>query len=312
MPEISNPNRRKLSTFVFKETVFEYLSGHLNRHQTGAFEEYMRQNPAENAEIERMQNAIAYCAKLRETTLSEEVLGQVLNHREPVDLFLALLDWRKWPDSMRWSIEAAFAAFVVLVLVVALPWGTWIKNLKSDDKLTLARGSAPVSDDAEAKQSLNTQNGYASVTPISVNKDPVPPPAELKPVEAADVKAETLSNKPTRSDLAVSNDVQLSGRNFKGELYRIDMEFADLDTLTPALVEKLTALGAQRAGQVELGTRQTKESYFHFSLPTGAMEPFLTELKSHGSYKLSREAHRRVMPEGISRVILRIKKAEGP
>lgn len=92
----------------------------------------------------------------------------------------------------------------------------------------------------------------------------------------------------------------------KGLLYRIIMTSESAETVSADVVAKLTAMGAEKAGQVELGWRKKNPdgNYFHFTMPDASYNELVKTLGGYGPVRIYKNPHERVMPEGQIRIIL--------
>jgi hypothetical protein len=91
-----------------------------------------------------------------------------------------------------------------------------------------------------------------------------------------------------------------------GVLYRGTISVTNIQAVTPKLVEKVQELGGRKAGQVELGWFKGDSSYFHFTMPESRYEELQEFFKEYGKLTIQQEAHERVMPEGIRRIIITV------
>ena len=87
-------------------------------------------------------------------------------------------------------------------------------------------------------------------------------------------------------------------------VYRMVMFVDNVDKITPELVKMMKTLGAEKAGEVELGWRRKGGSYFHFTIPQSNNQLLQDSLKKYSNFNLIKSSHPRVMPDGIERFIL--------
>lgn len=87
------------------------------------------------------------------------------------------------------------------------------------------------------------------------------------------------------------------------------MKLDNLDETVPNIVQTIKELGGIKAGQVELGWRKPKGSYFHFSLPESNYERLMKILRNFGPVQIYKDPHSRLMPKGKVRFILWIEDA---
>ncbi len=126
---------------------------------------------------------------------------------------------------------------------------------------------------------------------VAAVKPPVPTPvAPAKPVPVAAVAAP-----------AVPSSVPKSSRSF---VYRAFMTLSDLEDIAPKITQQIKELGAEKAGEVELGWRRGSGRYYHFTIPEASEQKLLENLRVYGPVRISKDPHPRVMPEGQVRFIL--------
>lgn len=90
----------------------------------------------------------------------------------------------------------------------------------------------------------------------------------------------------------------------RGFVYRAFMTLSDLESVAPKITQQLKELGAEKAGEVELGWRRGTGRYYHFSVPENNEQRLLETLRGYGPVRISKDPHPRVMPEGQVRFIL--------
>jgi hypothetical protein len=135
-------------------------------------------------------------------------------------------------------------------------------------------------------------------TPVEASETKV---AEAKPVE---------SPEPGTTETTETAETKAVAPAKKGNayLYRMTMYVDDVDTVTPEIVNLISSMGGQKAGEVELGWRRKGGSYFHFSVPEANSPKMQEGLKKYAPFNIVKSAHPRVMPEGIERYILWVEK----
>jgi hypothetical protein len=82
------------------------------------------------------------------------------------------------------------------------------------------------------------------------------------------------------------------------------MSIGRLDELSPKIVVQIKELGAEKAGEVELGWKRGTGRYFHFAIPEANEARLLEVLRAYGPVRISKDVHPRVMPAGQLRFIL--------
>ncbi len=134
--------------------------------------------------------------------------------------------------------------------------------------------------------------------PVAAVKPPVvtaPTPATPKPVTP--VTAAT----PTTAVQAAQVAPAVRGRGF---VYRAFMTLSDLETAAPKITQQVKELGAEKAGEVELGWKRGTGRYYHFTMPEANEQKLLEALRAYGPVRISKDPHPRQMPEGEVRFIL--------
>ncbi|MCB0384557.1 MAG: hypothetical protein KDD43_04120, partial [Bdellovibrionales bacterium] len=136
-------------------------------------------------------------------------------------------------------------------------------------------------------------------------KTPDPKAPDSPPPGVQVAGAEPKSGEAQESDEEDAEKPTTEERKpLKGFVYRAFMSLEELDAKTPEIVQGVQGLGGAKAGQVELGWRKPKGSYFHFSLPESNYEEMVKLLRNFGPVRIYKDPHWRVMPEGKIRFIL--------
>jgi hypothetical protein len=110
-----------------------------------------------------------------------------------------------------------------------------------------------------------------------------------------------LATAPTTVATNVATNVAKSSRSF---VYRAFMTLSDLEDITPKITQQIKELGAEKAGEVELGWRRGSGRYYHFTIPENSEQRLLESLRVYGPVRISKDPHPRLMPEGQVRFIL--------
>ncbi|MBK8202190.1 MAG: hypothetical protein IPK68_07705 [Bdellovibrionales bacterium] len=116
---------------------------------------------------------------------------------------------------------------------------------------------------------------------------------EVESSGTADVDSEDRAQSSTQSDKPMKNFV-----------YRAFMKLDKLEDGSSQIASEIKRLGGVKAGQVELGWKKPKGSYFHFSIPESNYEELLKILRTFGPVRIDKEPHWRVVPQGQIRFIL--------
>jgi hypothetical protein len=141
--------------------------------------------------------------------------------------------------------------------------------------------------------------------PVQVAENDAP-----KPPAAPTPKAETA--KPVAVAASDEGTSEQGSREEKprGFVYRAFMTLPDLEDVGPKITEDLLSLGAEKAGEVELGWKRGTGRYYHFELPEENEKKVLERLQVYGPVRISKDPHPRIMPEGQVRFILWVESAD--
>jgi hypothetical protein len=282
-------------------------------------------------ELESLREGLGYCSRLAETRISVPLLQEIRDYKS----FWARLKeghlWRSWPDAVKWGLEALVISVVAAGVAMVIPWKRISQVLpKASNQFVLFEVNKeikpkPEAEDVEADQSA-TADGRAvpTVAPeVPETTETVTPPegkkssekvAETKPTAEPkeSLSAPAAATTPPASTESSEVTGEESGapaasadrKPMKGYVYRAFMTVEGVDGKTAEITQSLQALGGTKAGQVELGWRKAKGSYFHFSLPESNYEEVVKLLRNFGPVRIYKDPHWRVMPEGKIRFIL--------
>lgn len=154
----------------------------------------------------------------------------------------------------------------------------------------------------------------AKPTPVVIaHQTPIAPKPTLAPVATpmAVAAAQMTAPKPptqpppaTTAASAVPATAAASSKSSRSFVYRAFMTLGDLENVAPKITQQIKELGAEKAGEVELGWRRGTGRYYHFSMPDANEQKLLETLRAYGPVRISKDPHPRVMPEGQVRFIL--------
>jgi cytoskeletal protein RodZ len=141
-------------------------------------------------------------------------------------------------------------------------------------------------------------------TPAPVVSVATAPAVKTNAPVSAPVNRPNATPKPVATSAAASPTVVSSEKASRGYVYRAFMTLADLENVTPKITQQIKELGAEKAGEVELGWRRGSGRYYHFSMPESNEQRLLETLRGYGPVRISKDPHPRVMPPGQVRFIL--------
>lgn len=357
--------RRKLTTFLCQEMLYDYVTGRLDNERKTDVEKFLEEDKVSKETLKSVQTGIEYSEKLSRADVSQSLLQKLSESENARTAANRVANWKTWPESVRWSLSALTISIVVAGLVAVIPWQK-LPSLNAKDKAgevvladipvaeNIETSGEPAADETEGSGDLEETSGdehdapgthevadiptlpeppvkaIAEVQTIKAKPTPLAPSvnpsvAVAKPTDivakppAEPAKPSVAAVKPPVEDTAQPTDETASSQEAvteapaaaaakekkpRGFVYRAFMNLPNVDAVTPEVVEKLKAFGAEKAGEVELGWRRGNGSYFHFTLPESNEESALEMLRTYGPVRISKDPHPRVMPEGQVRFIL--------
>ncbi|MCB0366087.1 MAG: hypothetical protein H6624_17835 [Bdellovibrionaceae bacterium] len=325
--------KRKLSRFLCREMLYDFVTNSLDDSRRKAVEDFLKQDFDTQQDLENLKEGIKYCSDLGETKISLPLMQEIRDYKGFWGRLKEGRLWSSWPDSIKWGIEAVAISAVAAIVAMVIPWKkvsqifpktdsqVVLVEVKKEDKEKDLHGEkvAGMADQGEGRVTpslppevpkesqvvplpdVKTEPGKPEPDkkPQTKPPDSAPPEAaatsaEKKPVEVQQESDDEEGEKPTNQDR----------KPLKGFVYRAFMSLEELDAKTSEIVGGIQALGGAKAGQVELGWRKPKGSYFHFSLPESNYEEMVKLLRNFGPVRIYKDPHWRVMPEGKIRFIL--------
>lgn len=321
MPEITdNPKNdsarlarkpRQLSRFICQEMLYDYMNNTLDEDRRWAVEQYLSYAPDLQTELKLMKLAEEYCGQLAKTRASSTHLEELKNVKSFAALLIDRLRWVHWPETLRWATQSLLISFLVAMIALVIPWShISFKFPKRESPATSMRQpQTPVEPTEAVAPTVVAQSGPES-TKSEVAKTETPKPSvdsQVAPVVAA--KAPTAGAKNSVA-AAITGDAATVSKTktvqLQGLLYRLMMTVEKGEELQPEITEKLIKLGAEKAGQVDLGWRKDDPpgSYYHMKMPEANYDELIKTLGAYGPVRIYKNPHERVMPPGEIRIIL--------
>lgn len=144
-------------------------------------------------------------------------------------------------------------------------------------------------------ENIPPQESSADQTPVVLPDAP--------PAESEIAKSDIQKDKEQKTDSSASKEAKAEGGLFRGTL-----TVKDLDASNKKILQKITALGAKKAGEVELGWMKTnKMAYYHYTIPEKNIEQANQYFSELGTLDVKKENHPRLIPAGSRRFIIEIK-----
>lgn len=332
--------KRKLTPFLAHEMLYDYVTDQLDAGRRQAIEAFLKDDRESQNLLEAIRRGIAYSQSLKGIELSAESFEELEQAESFVSLSRRLARWSQWPDSLRWSLIALLISVCTAGAVVLIPWKS-IPMLKSGPsfdsgtveiarvdgrKLPDGQVAVAVNEDETDDQQTGPMEGSGDEEFAEESSGAVQPQTQVKPAVVATplpvVKLATPTVKPTAVPVVAvatprsqptpppatttSTDAAASAASkaSRGFVYRAFMTLADLENAAPKITQQLKELGAEKAGEVELGWRRGSGRYYHFSMPESNEQRLLETLRGYGPVRISKDPHPRVMPQGQVRFIL--------
>ncbi len=315
------PLQREMSEFHCRELLFAYSEGLLSSEAAEEVEQTLRKFPALQQELEALRRANAYLEQLSSLQLDPGPMNSMLDNLGLWTRFRVHLNPRNWPDGVKIASEAMLLLVSLFMVGVLVPWDLVKDKLDIFSATQGPRIEAPV----QVQQEEPQLEASPSEEPAELAHEVLPDiqPAAISTIPSADaptVGDDSPAVAVAENDEGVDDSVDVeegSGHEEpepqvaaagRGEVYKLFMNLSNLDVLTPEIADRIRELGGAKAGQVPLGWRRTNGSYFHFSIDENNYEALQTMLKEYGSLRVIRDAHSRVMPKGVRRMILWIER----
>ena len=330
--------KRALSHFMFQEMMYDYVTERLDQQRIQAIEVFLEANPYEKEEIESLRESIEYCKRLSKTEITEEFVSEVAAHRPYWMRVVSALDWRKWPDGLRWTAEAMAIAAVAGVIAMLLPLqkiadlaGVNLNTYQLAEVQKESEDQKPIEKSADSPAAvvidqppdeLSAEQMVAEVKSPAAHEADLPESYDLDDHNHGDEMAEAAPQEPPPNEneseskpktvvSPITDKTAVKKAEAKqavqGFLYRAFMTGKDLSTSGPAISDAIRNLGGKKAGKVELGWEKAEHiRYYHFTLPESRYNGLVDRLKNFGPVQIYKDPHWRIMPQGTIRIILEI------
>lgn len=333
-------HKRKLTPFLCRELLYEYVAGTLDSIRKADIDEYLPTDKSSQDALEAIRRGLEYADKLAASEISPELMARLSESENVGSIARRYTDWYEWPEMVRWSITALALSVLISGVVAIVPWNRLPSLPKKKNThtvvLTDIPGATVASQDAETIEDAGADAGEEAPAAAEVETsgdehitgdEPAAPSPPAKTAALAPPAAEPSAPRPTppatkpsaptpMTAAAAATEIaatEAATRELKpkGFVYRAFMSVADVDETTPDVVSRLESFGAEKAGEVQLGWRRGAGSYFHFTVPESNENQVLEILRTYGPVRISKDPHPRVMPSGQVRFILWIEPQQG-
>lgn len=318
--------KREMSSFFFKELMYDFVSDQLDEDRKSSMEDFLAKNQELKEELGHLSQAMDYCQELSQASVDPRFIEQLSPRSMSSKLLSAAKEWRDWPISIKWGMEALTVSAALLVLFLVAPWAGvfdqisgWMGSSEAIDVVQVEKEAVklPTPEELRRQSSFGPGESQSEDESIDVAAAAEPEPSTVEAVveveEDESEVADEASDESTDVVAAVQEERPAKiKKGPQGFVFYGSLRVKDHHAVSDALVELIQKEGGEKAGQVELGWRKSDgERYFHFQIPEPAYDRVIEFLqaKSDNTIRIRKNAHRRVMPEGTQRIILRLNEA---
>ena len=317
--ELSKYNKRVMLPFFAENYVLDYINNKLDPERKRSFEFELQQNVDLKNTVAEIKSAIDYLSSISDINISVRAIQQISIPTSYAEIINEQLKIDQWPESIRWMSEALGVVIIVAVFAILMPWSqlmnqifysanteivlTEIKKIQESEVVGTQVATVP----AQQDKPLYSDEGVAK-TVVAVTPTPAisPTPQETKVTQTAKPSPTVTPTTVAATAVEVTNVVKT------GFLFRGSLETSNLAVVSSRIRDQIEQFGGRKAGEVELGWKRGNSSYFHFTVPESKYEELTQFLKSYGDFKIQKEKHERVMPDGIVRMIILVEESNKP
>jgi len=333
---LSPYKKRKVSSFLAHEMLFDYLMDRLDSERRTAVENELKTDIENQKALAEMKKALNYIEKINRVEIEQDFLEGMSESSNYISIMLKKTQFDKWPSSVKWSIEALIVVLGVVLFLVVVPWDQALKMtlLPKEKEVILAE----ITKDPGTKSNINLaeiekkevpqfqDEEKKSTTDVAEEK----PPSKVTiattatnetteataptqdgtakvgaPIEQANSNARTSTTKESSSSVAAT--AEDAEKKSAGFLYRGHLEITNVEMNSPKITEKIIELGGRKAGEVDIGWKKSDTTYYyHFTLPEAKYNDLIEFFSEYTETELKKEKHPRVMPDGIIRLIITV------
>ncbi len=301
---------RDMSEFTANYLLFEFARDTLDKERKASVEKVMESNPELQNEFIRLINGMQYCEKLSETLVNDAAIKQIEQQSSQVNFIVNRLRWHQWPLGFKWILEAGLVGLLLVFVLNVLPLNRIIHlNDSTDNQFVIAEVDRKKKTETAEQPEANKQNPSfvdeeVKQPPVVVATNTTSKVVELKP-KVEPPKA-ALPIQPPVVAVAATADKVIQPKS-SGWIYRGQFLVTNAVAVSPKIKDRILELGGQKAGEVEIGWQKSPNLYyFHFTVPEAKLAELEALLKEFSTGKMIKEAHPRVMPDGIVRLLFTV------
>lgn len=321
--KLSKKNKRVLSSFMVKERLYDFLTGKLDPEVRNQVEEIIKFDRDLQQDLNHLKKAQDYTKSLTSIQVHPDLVEELIEQSGIVSEISQKVAFERWPQSLKWGLEAFVVIAVMISLLTVLPLEkvsefiqrqnpqvilAEIEMRKDAVNLEVAEESAQFVDEGAGGTAVTVAQDSAKPviavpTPIAENT-----PVEVKPVVPEKAVAPVVKAPVDNRPAAATEETKPVATT--GVLYRGTIAVTNVEVTGPKITEKIATLGGRKAGSVELGWKKSPNSmYYHFTIPEAKYEDLVSFLATYGNAKIQKEKHPRIMPDGIIRLIISVEEA---
>jgi hypothetical protein len=277
---------REITDFLAQESLLDYIEDKLDTELKRKIEDKIKNSPEIKLQLKYIEESQRLCRTLAQASSNDKNIKSLSSHRSDAQDLLMKLGFYRWSTGHKFIFEALFVSFGVVALCMVIPW----------DKLLEIK--LPTSNSILLQQ---TRHKNLNSLDIEAEDSKISSPAEDKIKKAEAVVASVVPEVPIEKETTKKQN-----KSIVGVLYRGQIIIPKIEDVNATLVDKITEIGARKAGDVPLGWRRGSGSYFHFTMPESKYQDVQKIFNEFGVLKIAKEKHDRVMPEGTIRLIINV------
>jgi hypothetical protein len=277
---------REITDFLAQESLLDYIEDTLDAELKRKIEDKIKNNPEIKLQLKCIQESQMLCRTLAQASSNDKNIKSLSNHSSDAQDLLMKLGFYRWSTGHKFIFEALFVSFGVVALCMVIPWDKLLEiKLPTSNSILLQQ---------TRHKNLNSSDIEAEDSKIlSQTED------KVKKAEAIVVTA--VPEAPIEKETTKKQNKAIVGVLYRGQILIPKIEDANAK-----LVDRISEIGARKAGDVPLGWRRGSGSYFHFTLPESKYQDVQKIFNEFGVLKIAKEKHDRVMPEGTIRLIINV------
>ncbi len=311
--------KKKLSKFICRELLYDYISGVLDANRKNQVEEYINEDSEIKAELETLEMALRYTSQLKKITLSQPY------HQKLRDVYQKEGQTYYIKKAGKRSAQMAGLCALLALLYLYFPADKIINYFKRDpNKIVIAEikttgklsGMQPIEVAEDEPESLLSAEEDAAQSPE--HSEGEEQEVKLSPEQEKKLREE-LDRQESEQQVAIETEAKTpvapvpTPSPRKGEVktsgfvYRAFLAIDTKDAVADAVTQRIESLGGAKAGSVEIGWEKPNGSrYFHFTITESNFEILKAYLNTIAPIEVAKSPHPRVMPTGQVRMILEV------